>query len=255
MAADPERTEPNIRQNTKIQYHFEQIQITDGNKFKLMERVSPFHEQLKLTKDRTFEELVKNLEPGGEAIFAVSDEPEPKDLGVVVGRLKQVMLSGVEYNVYLRYLRVVAEAGQQQGIATEFTNEIVRRFCKDGIVLDGFEGRTPNPKIPRADIKSPYIGIIHPIHVLHTYKTIALLAATLPENYKERLDFRTGRCREVYPKGAFRLFSLDNASPEVREMYEIITSPPISADLENGDGIIYFEEVRKRACTLPPKAA
>lgn len=240
----------------QLKYHFEAVQITAENRFDVMGRVMPFHNQLLLAKGRTLKELDENIQIGGEALFAVLEDPEPKDIGVVLGRVKQVRLSGINYNVYMRYLRVVAPDSQQEGIATEFTNETVKRLYLAGIALDGFVGRTPNPEIHRAGELSPYIGTIHPIHKLHNHLTIALLGSALDERYKENLDFVTGRCEAVYPKGdPFRLFDLHNASRRVRTIYRIVTSPPINADLANGDGVIYYEKVVRELLDLPPKAA
>lgn len=232
-------------------YQFETIPITPENRFQVMARVQPFHDQLALAKGRELGELYSNIDVGKEAVFAVSNDSEPKDLGVVVGQLRRVVLSGREYSIYIRLLRVVDKDQQQGGIGRAFTGEIVERLHPDG-----FEGRTPNPEIPRAGELSGYIGTIHPIHKLHSTETMALMAATLPENYKERLDFKTGRCKEVYPAGdEFRLFSLNNASKRVRRIYQVMTSPPIEADLKAGDGIVYFEWVKEEGLFLPPKVA
>lgn len=229
---------------TGTKYHFEVAPITEDNRFQVMARVQPFHSQLALAKGRELRELYGNVDIGGEAVFAVLDGPEPRDLAVAVGREKSVILSGEQYRVYIRYLRVVLKDYQGLGIGTALTDEMVERRCPDAVT-----GRTPNPYVIRADEKSRYIGIIHPIYRLHTVRTAALLAATLPENYIKDLDFKTGLCTRVYPPGANRLFSLDHASARVLRIHRISTTPPISADLEGGDGYVYFEWVNKKLCT------
>ncbi len=227
---------------TELAYHFEHEEVTKENRFKVMGRVFPFHEQLALAKGRELEELHNNVEEGGEVVFAVLDGPEPKDIAVVVGRLKPVTLSGEQYRVYIRYLRAVAPDFQRHGVATALTDEIVERLKPDG-----FEGRTPNPYVYRADEKSEKIAIIHPIHRLHDIKTSSLMAVTLPETYLRGLDYITGRCVKAYPPNdQFRLFNLAEASERVQAIYGIITGDPIHAKLEEGDGTAYFEWVKER---------
>lgn len=209
--------------------------ITRLNRFEVLARVMPFHNELRLAKGRTMEELYRNVVEGAEAVFVTTNDGQ--DIAVVVERLKTINIGGREYKVLKRFLRAVNQDYQRRGIGTALTDEPIDRLEPYAIT-----GRTPNPYVFRADELSPRVGSIYPIHKLHTSETRLLLVATLDPRSIAETDLRTGVCRGVYPLGENRLFSLEGASERVLEIYARMIE--LGANLENGDGIRYLELVK-----------
>lgn len=220
--------------------NFDVRKITRTNRFEILARVNPFHDQLQLALDRTLEELYRNVDEGAEAVF-VQPAGTNTDIAVVVQRLITVNLFGREYKVLKRLLRVVAPKVQHRGIGTALTNESIERLKPDAIT-----GRTPNPYVFRADERSPYIGIIRPIHKLYTSTDRMILVAVLDKNTLAKINERTGVEKNAYPPGENRLFSLDRASQRSLDIYNRMTkSEPegLGADLALGAGIRYLSMV------------
>lgn len=219
-------------------FTFDVCKVTRGNRFDVLARVEPFHNQLSLAKGRTLEELYRNVSEGVEAVFA-QEEGSREDIAVAVQRLRVVNLFGHEHRVIKRFLRAVLIGHQQQGAGTALTNEAIERLRPDAIT-----GRTPNPYVFGAEENSPYVKVIYPIHKLYNSLVRTILVAVLDDTTLRETHERTGIQRGAYPPGENRLFSLEGASRRNLKIYHrMIDGPPegLGADLAAGDGIRYLE--------------
>lgn len=218
---------------------FDVQQVTDeANRFDIMARVEPFHDQLSLAKGRTLGELFRNVDIGVEAVFIRTFGEEARDIAVSVQRVRDVNIGGEQFRIVKRLLRAVAPDYQNSGFGSELTDEAINRLHPNA-----FTGRTPNPYVLRAEEKSAHTGIIFPLHELYTPKAQLLLAVSLEEKSLAEVNIRNGVCRRVYPKGASRLFILENASTRVLEIHKRVTDAEpegLGADLEEGDGVRYL---------------
>lgn len=252
-----------------ISYHLDYQPIVDRpSKFRITARARHFEELLKLQDEpRKLEELDRNISEGAEAVFAVDDETG-KDLGILVHRLKTVTLRDRTLTLDMVALRVVESYAQGRGIGTRFTADTIRRYDEQGIDLDGFSGRTPNPNIIKAYRRIPDVGIIYPIDKLYPPDLREFMVAFLYP-YIEGINFTTGRCIGVYPQGENRLFDpLDPNDLEGNAVRDRMVKPEkeggLGIDLQAGDGVRYLALRRKasrgrsRWATLPsdlPQAA
>lgn len=216
---------------TRNSYRFDVVPITAENRFDVMARVEPFHEQLKLAKGRTLRELYSNVDVGAEAEFVVA--PGEQDVAVIVNRVKEINISGHTHKVLMRLLRVVPEEYQNQGFGSALTDDPIERHNPDAIT-----GRTFNPLILYVDERSPLIGVIYPIHRLPNTEAKLLLVATLDEKSRAETDLATLICKGVYPIGRTGIFNPDELFGRPLEIYNRWIE--LGFDLYRGDGIRYL---------------
>lgn len=205
----------------------------------IMGRVMPLHEEvLNLAKPRTYAEVIRNVIRATEVVFAVTIEPEPKDIGVVVQTVKTVTIGGESLKVVMIAMRGVLPDYQKYGVGTDFVVDAIKRHEPHG-----FTGRTPNPNIFRSYKRVPQIGEISPIDKPYSPKMRTFMAAFLSDAELSTTDLNTGRCIGVYPRGAERLVTYDPNDREMNRILKIMTGPRIGANLEEGDGVRYWASV------------
>lgn len=205
----------------------------------LMGRVESLHDDvLKLSKPRTKSEVIRNVLRATEVVFAVTKDDEPQDIGVIVQTVRTVTIGGNPLKAVMIAMRAVLPPFQAYGISGEFTNDAIDRHNPDG-----FTGRTPNPNLFRAYKKIPRIGEIFPIDGLYPPEMQRYMAVLLSDAELSTTNLETGRSTEVYPRGVERLFTINPKDKEMMRILTIMTSPPISANLDAGDGVRYWASV------------
>lgn len=223
-----------------IRYFLDPKQIVDRRtKFQTWARVEKFEELLQLNDAaRKLDELDRNISEGAEAVFAVNADTG-LDLGVLVHRVESRTSGSSTLTLDMVALRVVEGPAQQFGIGTRFSRHVLRSYDE----VDGFTGRTPNPYIFLAYKHMPEMGKIYPIDVLYPDSLQHFMGLFL-HPYTAGVDRVTGRCKEVYPPGEFRLYQLDEENSELVGIRNRIIRPKneggLGIDLEAGDGVRYI---------------
>lgn len=222
-----------------IRYFLDPIEIVDRlTKFQVWARVEKFEKLLKLNDDaRKLDELDRNTREGAEGVFAV-DADTGRDLGVLVHKIESRSSWESTLTLDMVALRVVEDKAQQFGIGTRFSRHVLSGHDE----IDGSSGRTPNPYIFLAYRHMPEMGTIYPIDKVYPDSLQRVMGLFLYP-YTAGVNPLTGRCKEVYPPGEFRLYTLDETNADLVEIRNRIIRPQneggLGIDLEAGDGVRY----------------
>lgn len=223
-------------------FRLEVTPVTEDTKWELMPIIRPLHEKLGLSPARTEREVFYNTKEGAEV--GIIWTPDDEAAGFVAQGIEEVPVGGKQTRALYIAAKVIAQDYQNHHFGTFLAQEAILRLQAEAV-----SGRTPNPNAIRAYELTGLVEEIYPIDKLFPYsiQTAMGLMLGIETVSRERLNLRTGRAYRVYPKGESRLFAPEELSERAREIYEKMKNPPISAELEEGDGVRYWGVVKRHS--------
>lgn len=229
-------------------YTYKVTPVDEETKWSLMPQVRPLHEKLGFEPSRTEREVFDNTEEGKEV--GILKNPEGEVIAFVAQRLEELYMSGKQASVVSVATRVVNEDYQRQHFGTFLVQETILRHNPIAIT-----GRTPNANVLRMLEDTGFISEIYPVDNLYPPSVQIALAGMLGQErmIRDRIHLRTGRCIGVY-QGAKLYIDRENLGTGARRIHDILTNPPINANLVEGDGIRYWAVVNKKFYDDPTKA-
>lgn len=218
--------------STHGDYIYERHRVTSGNMWRLRRRALPFEEIMRYGPFRTPTEIINNIQPGKEVVFArtkglsiLGRQIIPsKDVGVVTQQVKKVEVDGQPITVLSIGVKAIELKYRRRGIARQFAIDAIKQYRPDVVT-----GQTRNEYVTDVYETTGFVLEITPLDRSYNGKDREVLRGALSKKVLARVDLETGLLHDgTYPPAEESQFSQN------------IRLRPLGVDPKKGNGVRYL---------------
>lgn len=217
---------------TQGDYIYERHRVTNGNMWRLRRRALPFEEIMRYGSFRTPTEIVNNIQPGKEVVFArtkglsiLGRQIIPsKDVGVVTQQVKKVVIDGQPITVLSIGVKAIERGYRRRGIGKQLAKDAIEKY-RPAVVT----GQTRNEYVTNVYKATGFVLEITPLDRSYNEKDREVLRGVLSKKVLARVDLETGLLHEdTYPPAEESQFSQN------------IRLRSLGVDPKKGNGVRYL---------------
>ncbi len=213
-------------------YIYERHRVTSGNMWRLRRRALPFEELMCYGPFRTPAEIINNIQPGKEVVFArtkgllvLGRQIIPsKDVGVVTQQVKEVVIDGQPITVLSIGVKAIDRQYRRRGISKQFAIDAIVKYRPDVVT-----GQTRNEYVTDTYEATGFVLENSPLDRPYNEKDRKVLQGALSKKVLARVDLETGLLHEgAYP------------SAEESQFSQNIKLRALGVDPKKGNGVRYL---------------